>query len=135
MSLPTARDTVRTLQSSLQAKAKAEPAYRFYSLWDKVCRADVLAEAYARCRAHDGAPGSDGESCEAIEAQGREAWLERLRTELRDKTYAPRPLLRVWIPKSHGGQRPLGIPILYAYCTSLQAAWGWNRAQRRELRL
>src|SRR3954447_26378978 len=81
-------------------------------LWDKVCRADVLVEAYRRCRANRGAPGVDGETFEAIEAHGVEAWLERLRQELCARAYRPRPLLRVWIPKSDGGQRPLGIPTI-----------------------
>ena len=108
--LPSLQDRVGRLQTSLQAKAKAEPAYRFYTLWDKVCRVDVLAEAYRRCRANRGAPGVDGETFEAIEDHGVEAWLERLRQELCSRAYRPRPLLRVWIPKSNGGQRPLGIP-------------------------
>ena len=110
--LPSLRDRVRKLQTSLQAKAKAEPAYRFYTLWDKVCRADVLAEAHRRCRANRGVPGVDGETFEAIEAHGVEAWLERLRQELCSRAYRPQPLLRVWIPKSDGGQRPLGIPTI-----------------------
>jgi RNA-directed DNA polymerase len=110
--LPSLRDRVRKLQTSLQAKAKAEPAYRFYTLWDKVCRADVLAEAHRRCRANRGAPGVDGETFEAIAAHGIEAWLERLRQELCSRAYRPQPLLRVWIPKSDGGQRPLGIPTI-----------------------
>ena len=110
--LPTLHDRVRTLQTSLQAKAKAEPAFRFYTLWDKVCRPDVLAEAYRRCRANRGAPGVDGESFAAIEAQGVAVWLERLRQELTAATYRPQPLLRVWIAKSTGGQRPLGIPTV-----------------------
>jgi len=96
----------------LQRKAKAEPAYRFYSLWDKVWRDDTLAHAYDRCRANGGAPGYDGESFEHIENQGRGAWLERLQKELRDRNYVAQPLLRVWIPKSSGGQRPLGIPTI-----------------------
>ena len=70
VSLPTSTIKVRTLQTSLQAKAKAEPAYRFYSLWDKVCRADVLQEAYRRCRANRGAPGHDGIGFGQIEEQG-----------------------------------------------------------------
>src|SRR3712207_9508093 len=105
--LPSLRDRVRKLQTSLQAKAKAEPAYRFYTLWDKVCRADVLAEAHRCCRANRGAPGVDGETFEAIEAHGVEAWLERLRQELSSRAYRPQPLLRVWVPKSDGGQPPL----------------------------
>jgi group II intron reverse transcriptase/maturase len=110
--LPTLHDRVRTLQTSLQAKAKAEPAFRFYTLWDKVCRPDVLAEAYRHCCANRGAPGVDGETFAAIEAQGVAVWLERLRQELTATTYRPQPLLRVWIAKSNGGQRPLGIPTV-----------------------
>ena len=110
--LPSLQDRVGRLQTSLQAKAKAEPAYRFYTLWDKVCRPDVLAEAYRRCRTNRGAPGVDDETFAAIEAQGVEAWLERLRQELCARAYRPQPLLRVWIPKSSGGQRPLGIPTI-----------------------
>jgi RNA-directed DNA polymerase len=106
-------DTVRTLQTSLETKAKTEPAYRFYSLWDKVCRADILHEAYRRCRANRGAPGCDGESFRRIEAQGLAGWLEGLQQELREKTYRPQPLLRVWIPKANkAGQRPLSIPVI-----------------------
>jgi group II intron reverse transcriptase/maturase len=101
---------VEKLQSSLQAKAKSEPSYRFYSLWDKIYREDVLHEAYRRSRANAGSPGVDGIDFEAIETQGKEQWLGALREELRSKRYAPQPLLRVWIPKSNGGQRPLSIP-------------------------
>jgi RNA-directed DNA polymerase len=100
------------LQSALQAKAKAEPGFRFYSLWDKILRWDVLHEAFRRCRANGGAGGVDGETFRQVENQGVVPWLERLREELRTGQYCPRPLLRVWIPKSNGGQRPLGIPTL-----------------------
>lgn len=111
-SLRTPGGSVRTLQTALQTKAKNEPAARFYSLWDKVCRGDVLAEAYRRCRANHGAPGVDGQSFERIAEQGRERWLERLQQDLRTKSYRPAPLLRVWIPKANGGERPLGIPCI-----------------------
>jgi group II intron reverse transcriptase/maturase len=110
--LRTPRDTVQKLRKSLHEKAKAEPGYRFYSLWDKVCRDDVIEHAYALCRSHGGAPGVDGMTFEAIEEQGRERWLGNLQDELRSKTYAPQPLLRVWIPKGNGGERPLGIPTI-----------------------
>jgi Reverse transcriptase (RNA-dependent DNA polymerase) len=112
MSLPTPSEMVEKLQTSLQTKAKAEPAFRFYALWDKVCRQDVLLEAYRRCRANAGAAGVDGETFERIEARGREQWLGTLREELISGRYLPKPLLRVWIPKSNGGQRPLGIPCI-----------------------
>jgi group II intron reverse transcriptase/maturase len=112
MSLPKPPETVEKLQTSLQTKAKAEPAFRFYALWDKVYRKDVLLEAYRRCRANAGAPGVDRVTFEMIEAQGVERWLGMLREELTSGHYAPQPLLRVWIPKSNGGQRPLGIPTI-----------------------
>lgn len=110
MSLSTPHSMVEKLQSSLQAKAKSEPSYRFYSLWDKIYREDLLHEAYRRSRANAGSPGVDGIDFEAIETQGKDQWLRALREELRSKTYVPQPLLRVWIPKSNGGQRPLSIP-------------------------
>jgi len=112
VSLLTLLDSVRTLQTTLQTKAKNEPATRFYSLWDKVCREDVLFDAYRRCRANRGAPGVDRERFEDIEEHGRNDWLERLQQELKAKTYRPQPLLRVWIPKASGGERPLGIPTV-----------------------
>jgi RNA-directed DNA polymerase len=112
VSLPTSRKSVEKLQSSLQAKAKSEPSYRFYSLWDKICRVDVLQEAYRRSRANAGAPGIDNIDFATIETTGRERWLTMLQEELRSKTYAPQPLLRVWIPKRNGGQRPLSIPTV-----------------------
>jgi RNA-directed DNA polymerase len=109
---PTPLERVRKLQTSLHAKAKAEPTFRFYSLWDKVCRIDVLEEAYRACRRNDGAPGCDGMTFDRIIAQGEDRWLEELRQELRAGEYQPRPLLRAWIAKSNGGQRPLGIPCI-----------------------
>ncbi len=112
MSLPTPRKTVQKLQQSLHVKAKTESSYRFYSLWDKVCRTDVLRYAYRACRAKRGAPGVDGLTFEQIEADGLEEWLGNLQEELRSKAYAPQPLLRVWIPKRSGGHRPLGIPTI-----------------------
>jgi RNA-directed DNA polymerase len=111
MSLPTPSETVEKLQTSLQSKAKAEPAFRFYALWDKVCRRDVLLEAYRRGRANAGAAGVDGETFERIDAQGSSNGWEGCG---RAGRYEPKPLLRVWIPKSNGGQRPLGIPTWQA---------------------
>lgn len=112
MSLTTSRDSVETLRNSLQAKAKSEPSYRFYSLWDKVCREDVLREAYRRSRANAGVAGVDEIDFETIETLGVEQWLGTLQEGLRSRSYAPQPLLRVWIPKRNGGQRPLGIPTV-----------------------
>jgi RNA-directed DNA polymerase len=114
VSLSTSRKSVEKLQNSLQAKAKSEPSYRFYSLWDKVCREDVLREAFRRSRANAGAPGVDGVDFEGIESAGVDRWLKALQEELRSKSYAPQPLLRVWIPKRNGGQRPLSIPTVSA---------------------
>jgi group II intron reverse transcriptase/maturase len=93
-------------------KAKAHPAYRFYSLWDKVFREDVLREGWRRCRANGGAAGVDGVGFEEIESGGLDRWLGNLQQELRAGQYRPQPLLRVWIPKSSGGKRPLGIPTV-----------------------
>jgi RNA-directed DNA polymerase len=112
VSLPTSLNSVEKLQSSLQAKAKSEPSYRFYSLWDKIFREDILRNAYQRSRSNAGAAGVDGTDFEAIEAAGVDQWLKALREELRNKSYVPQPLLRVWIPKRNGGQRPLSIPTI-----------------------
>ena len=104
--------TVRKLQAALQAKAKRAPTYRFYSLYDKLHRDDVLEHALARCRENDGAPGVDGQTFGDIEMYGEEKWRGELAEELRNKTYRPQPVRRVWIPKPDGKQRPLGIPTV-----------------------
>jgi RNA-directed DNA polymerase len=111
MSLQTP-DAIRTLQRKLYGKAKAEPSYRFYLLYDKVWRADILRHAYDRARANDGAPGVDGATFDRIEAAGLEDWLARLGEELRTKTYQCQAVRRVMIPKPDGGERPLGIPTI-----------------------
>jgi RNA-directed DNA polymerase len=111
MSLATP-DKIRTLQRKLYLKAKAEPSFRFYLLYDKIYRADILRHAYELVRANKGAPGVDGTSCAAIEAAGLENWLAGIETELRTKTYQPQPVRRVMIPKPGGGERPLGIPTI-----------------------
>lgn len=111
MSLQTP-DTVRRLQRTLYVKAKKEPEYRFYLLYDKVYREDVLAHAYARSRRAGGAPGVDGQTFEDIEAAGRDEWLTGLRRTLHEQTYRPAPVRRVLIPKPGGGERPLGIPCI-----------------------
>ncbi len=97
---------------SASLSAKAEPAFRFYQLYDKVWREDILAYAYALARANGGAPGVDGVTFAQIEAQGLEAWLAGLREELQAKTYRPQPVRRAIIPKPGGGERPLGIPAI-----------------------
>jgi RNA-directed DNA polymerase len=111
MSLTTP-DNIRTLQRKLYLKAKVEPDYRFYLLYDKIYRPDILLHAYDLVRANKGAPGVDGVTCAAIEAGGREEWLAGIATELRTKTYQPQPVRRVMIPKPGGGERPLGIPTI-----------------------
>lgn len=103
---------VGKLQEALHAKAKAAPSYRFYLLYDKVYRADVLAWAYERCRENRGVAGVDDQSFDDIEAYGRERWLGELAEELRKRTYQPQAVRRVWIPKADGSQRPLGIPTV-----------------------
>ena len=100
------------LQETLHAKAKGKPDYRFYSLYDKLYRPDVLAEAWRRCRAKAGAPGVDEESFTCIEAKGVAVWLGQLAQSLKDKSYKPDAVRRVWIPKPNGKQRPLGIPTI-----------------------
>ena len=104
--------TIQTLQRKLYLKAKREPNFRFYALYDKVCRSDILAHAYALARAKRGAAGVDDVRFEAIDAYGVERFLAELRDELRDKRYQPDAVLRVMIPKARGGQRPLGIPTI-----------------------
>jgi RNA-directed DNA polymerase len=112
MSLQTP-EKIRTLQRKLYRKAKADPVFRFYVLYDKICREDFLRHAYGLARANAGAPGVDGVSFAQIEVQGLEAWLAGLREELVSKTYRPDPVRRVMIPKPNGGgERALGIPTI-----------------------
>src|SRR5437016_1010528 len=103
---------IRILQRKLYRKAKAEPVFRFYVLYDKICREDILRHAYGLARTNAGAPGVDGVSFAQIEEKGLEAWLAGLREELVSKTYRPDPVRRVRIPKPDGGERPLGIPTI-----------------------
>jgi group II intron reverse transcriptase/maturase len=101
--------SVQKLQTALHAKAKAEADYRFYALYDKISRDDILAHAYAQCRSNKGAPGVDCQDFADIEAYGVERWLGELALALRQETYRPEPIRRVFIPKANGKFRPLGI--------------------------
>ena len=103
---------VGKLQTALHTKAKNSPDYRFYALYDKVYRRDVLEWAFVRCLRNGGVPGVDGQSFDDIEKLGRDQWLDELAEELRNETYQPRPVRRVYIPKGDGKQRPLGIPCI-----------------------
>lgn len=105
-------ERVERLRKKLYEKAKREPDYRFYTLYDKVCWLETLTRAYAQAKANRGAPGVDGIRFEDIEAYGEDRWLGELREELMEETYRPQPVRRVMIPKPGGGQRPLGIPTL-----------------------
>jgi RNA-directed DNA polymerase len=104
--------SVQKLQKALHAKAKAEAGYRFYALYDKISREDILAHAYAQCRSNKGAPGVDGQDFADIEAYGVQRWLGELALALRQETYRPDPIRRVFIPKANGKLRPLGISTL-----------------------
>jgi RNA-directed DNA polymerase len=103
---------IQALQRKLYLKAKREASYRFYALYDKMYREDILAHAYALSKANGGACGVDGVRFEDIEACGRERFLTELREELQAKRYRPDAVLRVMIPKANGGERPLGIPVI-----------------------
>ena len=112
MSNLTTPASVQKLQAALHAKAKESPNFRFYAVYDKVYRKDVLAFAYKCCKANGGAAGVDGQKFEDIEAYGVERWLDELAQELKSRTYQPIPVRRVYIPKPDGKQRPLGVPAI-----------------------
>ena len=101
---------IRDLQRALYLRAKKDPHFRAYALYDKVYRLDILTHAYALARANGGAPGPDGQTFEQIDADGWEVLLAQLHDELKTHTYRPGPVRRVYIPKLSGGERPLGIP-------------------------
>ncbi len=107
-----APESVQKLQTALHAKAKEEPSFRFYTLYDKLCRADVLAHAWRLAKANGGAAGVDGQNFRDIEEYGVERWLGELAEDLRKKTYRPQPVRRVYIPKPDGRKRPLGISTI-----------------------
>ena len=109
LSTPT---SVQKLQMALHAKAKAEAGYRFYALYDKISREDILAHAWAQCRSNKGAPGVDGQNFADVEAYGVQRWLGELALALRNEDYRPDPIRRVFIPKANGKLRPLGISTL-----------------------
>ena len=103
---------VQKLQMALHAKAKAAAGYRFYALYDKIYREDVLTHAYAQCRSNKGAPGVDRQDFAEVEAYGVQKWLGELALALRQESYRPDPIRRVFIPKANGKLRPLGISTL-----------------------
>jgi RNA-directed DNA polymerase len=105
-------EKVWKLRETLRAKAKRAPSYRFYALYDKMYRRDVLGYAYACCLANQGAAGVDGQTFDHIEAYGEERWLDELAEELRKQSYRPQAVRRVYLPKPDGKQRPLGIPTI-----------------------
>src|SRR5262245_66073256 len=103
---------IRELQIKLYLKAKNEPRYRFYQLYDKMYREDILTHAYQLARSNQGAPGVDGQSFGEIESKGLEEWLTSIQGELRSNTYQPQPVRRVMIPT------PGSITSLAAVCTT-----------------
>jgi RNA-directed DNA polymerase len=105
-------ESIQKLQMALHAKAKSEPGFRFYALYDKIYRQDILTHAYAQCRANKGAPGVDGQEFADVEAYGVGRWLGELALALKEEKYRPDPIRRVFIPKANGKLRPLGISTL-----------------------
>src|SRR5487761_2802452 len=112
VSLIAPKSKLEELRGKLNARAKTEPELRFYSLYDKIYRKDVLVGAFRLAKASRGASGVDGQTFEMIEAEGEEQWLLELQKQLQEKTYQPRAVRRVLIPKPGGGERPLGIPTI-----------------------
>ena len=116
---------LRDLQRALYLRAKKEPKFRFYALYDRIYRLDVLTAAWWLVLEHKGAPGVDGMTCpDIIDGPGAHLFLLELHEDLRTKRYRPQPVKRVYLPKPDGRLRPLGIPICRSYCTSSQGGWG-----------
>jgi RNA-directed DNA polymerase len=116
-------EKVRELQRTLWRCAKRSKSRRFHALYDRICRGDVLREAWKRVRANRGAAGIDGQSIAAITESGVEAWLAEIEAELRAGEYRPSPVRRRYIPKSDGGQRPLGIPTVRDRVVQMATKW------------
>ena len=110
---------LQDLRRRLYVKAKAEPSWRFWGLYVHVCKRETLLEAYRLAKRNDGAPGIDGVTFEAIEAEGLEEFLEQLRKELEQRMYRPLRVRTVGIPKANGGTRQLSIPMVTSQCTSI----------------
>lgn len=108
----TTTDKIQELQRKLYLKAKAQPNFRFYALYDRIYRLDVLKRAWQKVRSNHGSPGIDGISFEDIEKAGVDEFLKMIQQELKTKEYRPQPAKRVYIPKSDGSQRPLSIPTI-----------------------
>jgi len=108
------------LRQKLSQKAKQEPKFRFYALYDRIFRSDTLAAAWDLVCANAGAPGLDGVTfADIIDSdEGVVGFLGQLQKDLQTKQYTPQPVRRVYIPKANGALRPLGIPMYAAYCIS-----------------
>lgn len=120
-------EKISELRKKLGQKAKQEPKFRFYALYDRIYREDVLRTAACLVLNHNGAPGVDGMTCQDLLSLDEPAWdafFRELHEELRTERYRPQPVKRVYIPKPDGRMRPLGIPILLSYCTSSQGGLG-----------